>query len=300
VSIRTSVARHRGVAGFVAGVSTAAVLGSGVALAAIPSTATGSITGCVSRSSGAVRIIDFQAGKRCSSRERTILWNKGYRYRGAWSARATYAVLDVVSYAGSSYLARVPSTAKTPTQTAYWGLLALHGAAGPRGTTGARGPAGPAGPAGPEGPMGLMGQMGPDGMDGVDGRDGIDGTDGVDGIQGPMGEQGPAGEPGPAGPQGPAGPAALLGYEVVTMTFDLPANSHTVMDPKCPSGKVPIAGGAHVGTNFNGWANAEFAYIPESDLDLAGTGWASTVVTTANADPSTRFVAHVICVSAGS
>ena len=43
----------------------------GVALAAIPSSATGSITACVNRTSAAVRIIDFQAGKRCSSRERT-------------------------------------------------------------------------------------------------------------------------------------------------------------------------------------------------------------------------------------
>ena len=75
MSIRTTVARHRGVAGFVAGVSTVVVLGSGVAIAAIPSSATGSITACVSRSSGAVRIIDFQSGKRCSVRETTLAWS---------------------------------------------------------------------------------------------------------------------------------------------------------------------------------------------------------------------------------
>jgi hypothetical protein len=72
------------------------------------------------------------------------------------------------------------------------------------------------------------------------------------------------------------------------------------MDPKCSEGKVPIAGGAHVGSAFPGWADAKSAYIAESDLDNAGTGWASTVVTTSLADVSNHFVAHVICVTAGS
>jgi hypothetical protein len=70
------------------------------------------------------------------------------------------------------------------------------------------------------------------------------------------------------------------------------------MDPQCPTGAVPISGGAHVGSSFLGHANASIAYVAESDLDVAGTGWASTAVTTANADPSTHFVAHVICIVA--
>jgi hypothetical protein len=71
-----------------------------------------------------------------------------------------------------------------------------------------------------------------------------------------------------------------------------------VLDPQCPSGTLPISGGAHVGSTFPGWGDAAFAYVAESDLDLAGTGWQVTVVTTNSADTSTRFVAHVICVSA--
>ena len=83
----------------------------------------------------------------------------------------------------------------------------------------------------------------------------------------------------------------------MTQTADVPANAHTILDPQCPAGTAPISGGGHVGSNYNGWGNAGFAYISESDLDNAGTGWAITAVTTANADPSTRFVAHVICVT---
>jgi hypothetical protein len=103
---------------------------------------------------------------------------------------------------------------------------------------------------------------------------------------------------GPQGPAGPAGPAGVTGRTVVTASIDLPANSSSLLDPKCPAGTVPISGGAHVGTTFPGYGTAAAAYIAESDLDVAGTGWASTAVTTANADPSTHFVAHVICIVA--
>jgi len=316
VSVRTALARRRGAAGFAGGVATCVLLGSGVALGAIPSTATGSITACVSRSSGAVRIVDFQAGKRCSSRERTIAWSKGIRYRGAWSSRATYAPLDVVSYGGASYVARVPSTAKTPGSGSYWGAVALRGLQGSHGAAGAAGVAGPAGAAGAAGPAGAIGPQGPDGLIGLTGLTGPAGPTGptgpagmigLTGLTGPMGQDGPAGPAGATGPQGPAGltgatgpqgPAGVLGRVVVSVTADLPANTHTILNPQCPSGTVPLAGGAHVGTNFPGWGNADVAYVAESDLDNAGTGWAATVVTTSSADVSTRFIAHVICVGA--
>jgi hypothetical protein len=58
-----------------------------------------------------------------------------------------------------------------------------------------------------------------------------------------------------------------------------------------------MGGGGHVGTTFLGHGNATIAYIAESDLDNTGTGWAFTLVTTNNADPTTRFVVHVICVT---
>lgn len=134
---------RRHLPGFIAGASVATLVGGAVAFAAIPSTTSGQITACVNKSTAAVRIIDHQAGKRCKSGERTISWSKGYRYRGAWAAGTPFAALDVVTYAGSSWLAKVPSTGRTPASgSAYWGLLAAQGATGPSGATGPTGPAG--------------------------------------------------------------------------------------------------------------------------------------------------------------
>jgi hypothetical protein len=279
---RSLLVRHRTPAAFLGGVAVTAVLGGGVALAAIPSTATGSITACINRTSGAVRIIDFQAGKRCTSKETTLSWSKGVHYRGAWSSGTSYNVLDVVSYLGSSYVAKAPSVGKQPTTSAgVWSLLSAKGATG---ATGARGPAGTAGAPGLQGLQGLPG---------LPGADGADGAPGADGAQGPQGPAGPQGDP---GPQGPAG---VSGRVVITATASLGPNSGTVLDPQCPNGTVPVGGGAHVGNAYGGVGNATTAYIAESDLDNTDTGWAVTAITTNGAGTSTQFTAHVVCVSSG-
>lgn len=71
----TRCREHRGLVGLVAGAASAACLvGGGIAVAAIPSTATGNFTGCVLKTSGATRIIDYQAGKRCKATENTVNW----------------------------------------------------------------------------------------------------------------------------------------------------------------------------------------------------------------------------------
>jgi hypothetical protein len=55
----------------------------------------------------------------------------GFTPRGAWGSGSTYAVNDVVSYNGSSYLAIQASTNQQPdTQTAYWLVLAAKGDTG--------------------------------------------------------------------------------------------------------------------------------------------------------------------------
>jgi hypothetical protein len=64
-----------------AGTITAAMLGlttsmlGGVAHADIPG-AGGVYTGCYTRSNGALRVIDFEAGQRCRSTELTVTWNR--------------------------------------------------------------------------------------------------------------------------------------------------------------------------------------------------------------------------------
>ena len=55
----------------------------------------------------------------------------GFTPRGAWGSGSTYAVNDVVSLSGSSYLAIQASTNQNPsTQTAYWLVLAAKGDTG--------------------------------------------------------------------------------------------------------------------------------------------------------------------------
>ena len=61
----------------------------------------------------------------------------GFTPRGAWSSGANYAVNDVVSLSGSSYLAIQAGTNQDPaTQTAYWLVLAAKGDTGSGDVTG--------------------------------------------------------------------------------------------------------------------------------------------------------------------
>jgi hypothetical protein len=61
----------------------------------------------------------------------------GFTPRGAWGSGSTYAVNDVVSLSGSSYLAIQASTNQNPaTQTAYWLVLAAKGDTGSGDVTG--------------------------------------------------------------------------------------------------------------------------------------------------------------------
>ena len=115
-------------AGFPLGAASALVIaGSGVALAAIPSTTTGKITGCINTKTAVLRVIDYQAGKRCFKTEKAVSWNQ-----------------------------RGPK-----------GATGAQGPTGPKGDTGAQGPAGSIGPQGPIGPKGDTGPQGSDGDPGV-------------------------------------------------------------------------------------------------------------------------------------
>jgi hypothetical protein len=66
-------------------------------------------------------------------------------WRGAWSAVTVYAVNDVASYNGSSYICIVANTNIAPTDPAHWSIVAQYGAQGPAGATGAQGPQGQTG-----------------------------------------------------------------------------------------------------------------------------------------------------------
>jgi hypothetical protein len=134
-------------AGLIAsGLVTGAVIASGLVTHSIPSSTTHVITACV-KSTGATRLIDYQAGKRCVKGEKAVSWN----------------------------------------QTGPRGLTGLRGMAGTDGVAGADGATGPTGPAGPMGPAGPAGPQGSAGQDGTNGATGVPGPQGATGAKGDTG-----------------------------------------------------------------------------------------------------------------
>ena len=139
----------------------------------------------------------------------------GFTFRNAFDPNAVYAVNDVVTYNGSTYVANTvngPNTLTPDTNTSAWTVMAAAGAPGAAGADGAVGPVGPIGAVGPFGPQGLQG---PKGDTGSTGATGVAGAVGAQGIQGLTGVAGPTGATGAAstvpGPIGPAGPAGTNG-----------------------------------------------------------------------------------------
>lgn len=104
---------------------------------------------------------------------------KGMTWEGAYSSAKAYSVDDVVSYGGSTYIAIVGSTNRTPSgNPTYWSVVSSKGDTGPQGPTGATGATGPQGATGPTGATGPQG---------------LKGNTGATGPQGPEGPQGPSG-----------------------------------------------------------------------------------------------------------
>ena len=122
----------------VAGVVVGALIVGGVTYAAIPNTVTTQITACYPTSGvnkGVLRVIDAQAGVKCPVGQVAISWQqRGTRYRGAWKSTVAYAANDIVSSAGSSYVALVASTNVAVTNTTRWAVFAARGATGAKGT----------------------------------------------------------------------------------------------------------------------------------------------------------------------
>ena len=81
---------------------------------------------------------------------------QGFNFRAAFDPAATYAPYDVVSFNGSSYVAKAATNPgdPPPDTNPSWSLVAQQGAPGL------------SGPAGPKGPQGIMGFTGPQGPPG--------------------------------------------------------------------------------------------------------------------------------------
>lgn len=99
---------------------------------------------------------------------------RGFVWRGAFSSATTYAVDDVISFDGSSYLCLQAGTTQSPFDAPLrWAAMSLKGDVG---ATGPTGPAGATGPQGPAGPTGATGAVGPTGPAGATGPTGPAGT----------------------------------------------------------------------------------------------------------------------------
>ncbi len=84
-----------------------------------------------------------------------------FNWQGTWSSGTTYAVGQVITRLGSSYISLQASNLNhapegSPT---WWGLLASKGTDGINGTNGVNGAQGPQGPQGPQGAQGPTGTV---------------------------------------------------------------------------------------------------------------------------------------------
>ena len=213
------------------------LLAGGVAFATIPG-ADGLISGCYEKRLGILRVIDAEAGKRCTNLETPISWNQ-----------------------------RGPAGQQGPPGEK--GLAGDRGPQGPQGLEGPKGEGGPGGPQGVQGPQGEPGPQGPRGLEGAAGPQGQPGDAGPQGPQGPKGDLGPqgpqgakgeTGATGPQGPQGAQGPAGTgsLSRIYVTETFLVPAASNRSFGrADCPSGYLVTGGGFDVQAVGGGMSNRE-------------------------------------------
>ena len=288
--------------GFIAGVLACATVGGGVALAAVPSSTTGAFTACVNNSTGAVRLIDYQSGHRCTVSEHTVNWSKGYRYRSGWSPTAAYAVLDVVTSGGSSYLARSGSTNRSPaTNPSYWGLLVSRGATGPQGAEGAKGAEGAPGPQGAQGPAGSTGSTGSSGLTGPQGNAGPTGAAGTNGTNGSPGLKGDAGPQGLQGVQGLRGPSDGF-YSYGSLT-DIGGAYVVVVSQSLPGGGayLIIASTSFVNNTTTSFNVQCFLNGTQAYLTVSASGFAS-VTLLSHADltsTTTPLVVQLLCHAPG-
>ena len=213
--------RFRGTGRRLALVVVLALVGAGIAYAAIPDSS-GVIHGCYSTKNGALRVIDSSA--KCANGEVALNWNQ----QGPKG-----------------------DTGATGPQ----GAVGPQGPAGPKGDTGAAGPQGAPGPAGAQGPKGDTGATGPQGAvgpQGPAGPNGDTGPAGAQGVPGPAGAQGPKGDTGPAGPQGPSGVVATNGSYAGHIPSPLPTTAFNSIAQAGDLVRVTLNQGDRVLVNVSG------------------------------------------------
>lgn len=226
----------------------------------------------------------------------TVLGKVSCTPKGAYVEGTNYAILDIVSHQGGSFLAMKDSPAGAPTDDGVnWMKLASPGDTGPQGPTGEQGPTGDTGPQGPVGETGPQGERGIQGEQGETGPQGepgvaagfgtptatVDGTTGTpsvevqasgpdtakvfaftfSGLKGETGAQGARGIQGETGPQGPQGEKGETGETGAAATVQVGTTT------------TGAAGSQAQVTNSGSNAAAVLNFvIPKGDKGDPGTG----------------------------
>jgi hypothetical protein len=183
----------------------------------------------------------------------------GFDFRNAFASSATYAVDDVVTFNGSTYVAITasagPDNLNPDVNPSAWSVMAQEGAAGAAGAAGIQGPPGAMGATGPQGPQGLLGLTGAQGATGAQGSTGSQGPAGATGATGSQGLIGLTGAQGTAGSDGANG----AGFNFRN-TFDASA-SYAIDDVVTFNGSSYVAIAANAGpsnptpdTNTAAWS----------------------------------------------
>jgi hypothetical protein len=103
--------------------------------------------------------------------------------------------------------------------------------------------------------------------------------------------QGPKGDKGDRGERGPTGPVGVSGYEIVSRSVSVPANTVSGVQPTCPADKKLLAGTQYtqgVGSATGVFFQAQFAGAG------SGTDYYNVVITNTNTTARTVF-AQAIC-----
>lgn len=265
------------------------VTGTGIAYACIPSGHTGIIYSCYVKKTGALRVIDKDAGQKCAKGETLLQWNQqGVQGEpGPAGAQGSQGLPGAVGPVG-------PAGAKGDTgDTGDTGAVGPMGLTGDTGLTGAVGPVGPVGPTGAKGDEGLPGAVGPTGAKGDTGLTGAVGPVGPAGAKGDTGLTGAVGATGATGATGAQGIPGVSGRERVTgPTISVMIGQYRYAPAYCPAGKNPIGGGYSIGGTLESMGGIVF-FNGTNDDDNA---WQAALYN--NGSSIVSITAFAICVTA--
>jgi hypothetical protein len=192
-------------------------------------------TACVVLGGGpeSARDLKLRTG-RCRRGELRVPWPPSVGVPGARGPAGPTGATGPQGAPGAGGQPGAPGAAGQPGAPGAAGQPGAPGAPGAAGQPGAPGAPGAEGPQGPVGATGATGPVGPQGETGPTGPVGVTGA---------TGPQGPTGPRGDTGPTGPAGPSGVSGYERVSSTLEIPANTIRFVTVSCPAGKRVLGGG---------------------------------------------------------